>query len=101
VPTAAFLHPAGRRLGPRASSDGFPDEMIRAIVKTGQYSDPAVELLADVLIKRRDRSARSSRPSTHREPRARSGGGTPTLPTPQSMRAYSSTPADIARSGSL
>ena len=34
----------------------FNDEMIRAVVKTGQFSDPAAEkLLADVLIKRRDR----------------------------------------------
>jgi len=34
----------------------FSDEMIRAIVKTGQYSDPAAEkLLADVLIQRRNR----------------------------------------------
>jgi len=35
---------------------GFTDDMIRAIVKTGQYSDPAAEkLIADVLIKRRDK----------------------------------------------
>jgi hypothetical protein len=34
----------------------FRDEMIRAVVKTGQFSDPAAEkLLADALIKRRDR----------------------------------------------
>jgi hypothetical protein len=34
----------------------FSDEAIRAIVRSGQYSDPAaVELLADALIKRRDR----------------------------------------------
>jgi hypothetical protein len=34
----------------------FSDEMIRAVVKTGQFSDPAAEkLLADVLIKRRDK----------------------------------------------
>ena len=34
----------------------FSDEMIRAIVKTGQYSDPrAEEYLAEVLIKRRDK----------------------------------------------
>ena len=34
----------------------FSDELIRAIVKTGQFSDPAAEkLLADVLIRRRDR----------------------------------------------
>jgi hypothetical protein len=36
----------------------FSDDLIRAIVKTGQYSDPAAEkLLADVLIKRRNRIA--------------------------------------------
>ncbi len=34
----------------------FTDEMIRAIVKTGQYSDPEAEKhLADVLIKRRNK----------------------------------------------
>jgi hypothetical protein len=34
----------------------FSDAMIRALVKTGKYSDPAAEkLLADVLIKRRDK----------------------------------------------
>jgi hypothetical protein len=37
----------------------FTDEMIRAVVHTGQYSDPAAEkLLGDVLIKRRDKIAR-------------------------------------------
>lgn len=36
----------------------FTDEMIRAAVRAGQYSDPAAEThLADVLIKRRDRIA--------------------------------------------
>ncbi|MEO8592621.1 MAG: hypothetical protein ABI759_04795 [Candidatus Solibacter sp.] len=34
----------------------FSDDMIRALAKTGKYSDPAAEkLLADVLIKRRDK----------------------------------------------
>jgi hypothetical protein len=34
----------------------FSDETIRALAKTGQYSDPAAEkLLADVLIRRRDK----------------------------------------------
>jgi len=34
----------------------FSDEMIRALVKTGRYSDPTAEkLLADVLIKRRNK----------------------------------------------
>ena len=37
----------------------FTDDMIRALVETGQYSDPAAEkLLADVLIKRRDKIGR-------------------------------------------
>ncbi len=57
VPTAAFLHA-------RADDDfwaarrvmAFTDEMIRAIVKTGQYRDEAAERhLGDVLIKRRDK----------------------------------------------
>ena len=57
VPTGAIL---------RARDDGtfwaarrvmaFSDEMIRALVKTGQYSDPQAEaLLAKVLIQRRDK----------------------------------------------
>ena len=34
----------------------FTDEMIRAIVHTGEFSDPAAEkLLADIMIKRRDK----------------------------------------------
>jgi hypothetical protein len=57
VPTAAFLRArdddtfwAARRVM------AFSDEMIRALAKTGQYSDPQAEaLLADVLIQRRDK----------------------------------------------
>jgi hypothetical protein len=57
VPTAAFRHAqpedlfwAARRV------TAFSDEMIRAIVKTGEYSDPDAERhLADVLIQRRDK----------------------------------------------
>jgi hypothetical protein len=60
VPAAALLHArdddtfwAARRVM------AFSDDMIRALVKTGKYSDPAAEkLLADVLIKRRDRIGR-------------------------------------------
>jgi hypothetical protein len=38
----------------------FSDDLIRAIVKVGQYSDPAAEQhLADVLIKRRDKIGRA------------------------------------------
>lgn len=38
----------------------FTDDMIRAIVHTGEYSDPAAERhLADVLIKRRDKIAQT------------------------------------------
>lgn len=56
VPTAAFLHArsddefwAARRVM------AFSDDMIRAVVATAQYSDPAAaQHLADVLIKRRD-----------------------------------------------
>jgi len=61
VPTAAFLRArpdddfwAARRVM------AFSDEMIRAIVKTGGYSDPAAEKhLADVLIERRDKIGRA------------------------------------------
>ena len=59
VATAAFLRAraddsfwAARRVL------AFSDEMIRAIVKTGQYTDPQAEkLLSDVLIQRRDQIA--------------------------------------------
>jgi hypothetical protein len=57
IPTAAFLRA-------RADDDfwaarrvmAFSDEMIRAIAKTGQYTDPDAEkLIGDVLIQRRDK----------------------------------------------
>jgi hypothetical protein len=59
VPTAAFRHAqpddlfwAARRVA------AFSDDMIRAVVKTARYSDPAADRhLADVLIKRRDKIA--------------------------------------------
>ncbi len=61
VPTAAFVNMraddafwAARRVM------AFTDEMIRAVVKAGEYSDPKAEaLLADVLIKRRDKIGRA------------------------------------------
>jgi hypothetical protein len=61
VPTAAFLRAraddsfwAARRVM------AFSDDMIRAIVKTGHYTDPGAEqLLTEVLIQRRDKIARS------------------------------------------
>ncbi len=61
VPTAAFRRArpddtfwAARRVA------AFSDEIIRAIVKTGHYSNPEDEkLLSDVLIKRRDKIARA------------------------------------------
>jgi hypothetical protein len=65
VPTAAFLNAraddnfwAARRVM------AFSDDMIRAMVKAGEFSDPAAEqLLADVLIKRRDRIGRAYLPA--------------------------------------
>jgi hypothetical protein len=59
VPTSAFRHAqaddlfwAARRVA------AFSDEMIRALVRTGKYSNPESErLLADVLIQRRDKIA--------------------------------------------
>jgi hypothetical protein len=65
VPTAALLHAraddnfwAARRVM------AFSDDLIRAMVKTGAYSDPAAEKhLADVLIKRRDRIGRAFLPA--------------------------------------
>jgi hypothetical protein len=67
VPTAALVNAraddnfwAARRVM------AFSDEMIRAIVKTGQYSEPAAEKhLADVLIKRRDKIGRSYLPAVN------------------------------------
>jgi len=64
VPTAAFLHAraddnfwAARRVM------AFSDEMIRAVVATGQYSDSAsAEHLAQVLMKRRDAIGRAYLP---------------------------------------
>ena len=44
----------------------FSDEMIRAIVKTGQFSDPKAEqYLGDVLIKRRDKIGRAYLPKVN------------------------------------
>jgi hypothetical protein len=44
----------------------FSDELIRAIVKTGQYSDPAAEkYLADVLMKRRDKIGQAYLPAVN------------------------------------
>ncbi len=67
IPTAAALNAraddnfwAARRVM------AFSDEMIRAIVKTGQYSDPAAEKhLADVLIKRRDKIGQAYLPAVN------------------------------------
>jgi len=67
IPTAAFLNAraddnfwAARRVM------AFSDELIRAIVKTGQYSDPSAEKhLADVLIKRRDKIGKAYLPAVN------------------------------------
>ena len=65
VPTAAFLRSraddefwAARRVA------AFSDEMIRAMVREGRYSDPAAEkLLADILIQRRQKIVEAYLPS--------------------------------------
>jgi hypothetical protein len=65
VPTAAFLRSraddefwAARRVA------AFTDDMVRAVVATGQYSDPAAEaLLVDVLLKRRQKIAAAYLPA--------------------------------------
>jgi hypothetical protein len=67
VPTAAFLQArdddavwAARRVM------AFSDEMIRAAVKTGGFTDPAPErYLGDVLIQRRDRIGRTYLPAVN------------------------------------
>jgi hypothetical protein len=67
VPTAAFLRAraddnfwAARRV------TAFTDDMIRTVVATGSYSDPdAAKLLADVLIKRRNRIAAAYLPAVN------------------------------------
>jgi hypothetical protein len=65
VATAAFLRAraddtfwAARRVA------AFTDDMVRAVVRTGSYSDPAAEaLLVDVLIKRRQKIAAAYLPA--------------------------------------
>jgi hypothetical protein len=67
APTAAFLRArpddtfwAARRVA------AFPDAMIHAIAKTGEFSDPrAAAALADVLITRRDKIARAYLPAVN------------------------------------
>jgi hypothetical protein len=67
VPTAAFLRArpdddfwAARRVA------AFSDELIRAMVRTGAYGDPAAEKhLGDVLIARRDRIAQAYLPAVN------------------------------------
>jgi hypothetical protein len=67
APTAAFLRArpddtfwAARRVA------AFSEAMIRAIAKTGAYSDPrAADALADVLIARRDKIARAYLPAVN------------------------------------
>ena len=67
VPTAAFTHSqpddnfwAARRVM------AFSDDMIRAIVKTGRFSDAAAEKhLADTLIARRDKIGKSYLPAVN------------------------------------
>jgi hypothetical protein len=67
VPTAALLRAraddnfwAARRVA------AFTDEMIRTVVATGSYSDPnAAKLLADILIKRRNKIAAAYLPAVN------------------------------------
>jgi hypothetical protein len=67
VPTSAFLHAraddnfwAARRVM------AFSDEMIRAIVKTAKYSDPAAEkLLTETLIARRNKIGQAYLPAAN------------------------------------
>ena len=67
IPTAAMVNAraddnfwAARRVM------AFTNEMIRAIVKAGKYSDPAAEKhLADVLIKRRDKIGKAYLPAVN------------------------------------
>ncbi len=58
VPVAALRHArADDNLWAALRVMAFGDDLIRAAVKTGGYTDPAAEkLLADVLIKRRDKT---------------------------------------------
>ena len=80
APTAAYIEMrdddafwAARRVM------AFSDELIRAVVKTGQFSDPKAEqYLADVLIKRRDKIGRAylTEDQPDRRSRARRGGQT-------------------------
>lgn len=67
VPMAALLHArADDRFWAARRVMAFSDDMIRAIVKTGAYGDPAAEKhLADVLIKRRDRIGQAFLPASN------------------------------------
>jgi hypothetical protein len=60
VPVAALRHArADDTFWAALRVMAFTDEQIRAAVKTGQFTDPAAEkLLADILIKRRDKIGR-------------------------------------------
>ena len=81
----------------------FTDEMIRAAVRTGSYSDPAAEaLLADVLIKRRHKIAArlSAGDQPARRLRARPRTAASASATPRSTPASPPRrPAAIASSG--
>jgi hypothetical protein len=61
VPTAAYLEMRDDdAFWAALRVMAFSDDMLRAIVKTGQFSDPRAEqLLAEVLIKRRDKIGRA------------------------------------------
>jgi hypothetical protein len=67
VPTSAFLHArAGDNFWAARRVMAFSDEMIRAIVKTAQYSDPAAEkLLTDTLIARRNKIGQAYLPAVN------------------------------------
>ena len=56
IPAPALLSARGRHFLGRAAGDGVQRRNDSRVVKTGKFSDPAAEkLLADVLIKRRNR----------------------------------------------
>ncbi|HTY63768.1 MAG TPA: hypothetical protein VMG30_16085 [Acidobacteriota bacterium] len=67
IPTAAMVNArADDNFWAALRVMAFTDEMIRAVVKAGQYSDPAAEKhLANVLIKRRDKIGQAYLPAVN------------------------------------
>jgi hypothetical protein len=102
TPTTAYLEMrdddafwAARRVA------AFTDEIIRAAVHTGQYSDPAAEkYLADVLIKRRDKVTRTYLAAVNPIVSPRLDGGSLTFENAAVSAGFAGPPAEYRASWS-